>query len=268
MRRRYKPTCHQPCQLDKAEQRANDPTHVSNLEKDAAHQHLKVTKGRNKTTYQATTNACLTEKHEGTVWDTLGRCLSLKFTQIIIDTGKQTHLGWLSIVMALELGRPIPKDGECSFPYYLYEIYGMLLGSLATRINGGLGSELVLAMIMLIFFETEQHGCPEPAIQHLRGMEALISLRKTHVEKLDNISQQLDHYALTVAEVIRSTISARTEFHPQCPEHPSSLFTWNVCVDNRPQLAHLRDYVARILEVIRIETLLTTNWLLEPEDRL
>lgn len=184
------------------------------------------------------------------------------FVRISLETAKQSHLGWLSIVMALELRRPSPREGEQSFPCYLYELYGMLLCDVEREINRGLGSELVVAMIMLIFFEIALHTCPEPAIQHLRGLEALITLRKSHIEQQSGIPPQLDGFASELVELTGSAVSARRDFHPRCLEHPDSMFTWNICVDSRPQLAQLRDHIAGILETMKTEILLTTDGLL------
>lgn len=261
--RKGRKRCKSAYPVHKAVQRTDGLACGSSLEQVAAHRHFPETKFKNKATDEAPADGSPSTGLQGAVWDSFRRPNHFNFTQIVINTAKQTHLGWLSIVMALELRRLNPSEGEHLFPYYLYEIYGLILEGVAVRIKQGFGSELVLAIMMLVFFETALHGCPEPAIHHLHGLEALLSERKSHPDHMDNNSQQLDHYALTVIEVARGAISARREFHPMCGEHSSSLFTWNVCVHNRPRLAHLRDYVAGILEVVRIDTLLTTDGWLE-----
>lgn len=217
--------------------------------------HLQGLKHRDHCSNQTTDMILPTERLQGIVCGGLRRLNILEFTQIALLTAKATHLGWLSIVMAIELRRTNPREGEDSFPCYLYELYGMVLGGVATEINQGFGSELVLAMMILVFFEISLHKCPEPAIQHLRGLEALILARKTHFDRLPAIAQRLDGFAFEMVEVAKSTISARQEFHPKCPDHPQGLFTWNVCVDTRPQLVQLRCYVAGILEVVKEEAL-------------
>lgn len=192
----------------------------------------------------------------------LGRFESSKlicFTPILLAKARQTHLGWLSILLALELGRPIPREGQLSFPRYLYELYGMVLDGVAKGIHQELGSELIIPMLLLLLFETALHDCPEPAIQHIRGLEALMSTRTARSDQFPEDLQRLEDFASGVLEIVNSAVSARQHFHSQCPEHPNGMFTWNMCVDTRPQLVQMRDLIFMILEAIRAEAVFITN---------